>query len=68
MMRQTFVSPEPPEPTDPIILLIQFQRVPSDTTDSFLCVSFHNLFALNLLAYVLPGYRGFRGFTGANSS
>lgn len=54
MMRQTFVSPEPTEPTDPIILLIQFQRVTSETTDSFICVSFHNSFTLNLLEYVLP--------------
>jgi len=54
MMRQKFVSPEPTEPPEPILLLIQFQRVPSDTTDSFLCVSFHNSFALNSLAYVLP--------------
>ena len=54
MMRQTFVSPEPTEPTDPSILLILFQRVPSGTTDSLLCVSFHNSFALNSLAYALP--------------
>ena len=53
-MRQPSVSPEPTEPTDPIILPIYVQRVPSDTTDSFLRVSFHNSFAFNSLAYVLP--------------
>lgn len=61
MMRQPSVSPEPTEPTEPILLLIQFQRVSSETTGGPKAVSFHNSFALNSLAYVLPGYRGFRG-------
>ena len=54
MMRQPSVSPEPTEPTEPILLLIQFQRVSSETTAVKLHVSFHNSFALNSLAYVLP--------------
>lgn len=54
MMRQPSVSPEPTEPPEPILLLIQFQRVSSETTAGPKAVSFHNSFALNSLAYVLP--------------